>query len=80
MKSLKVYMGNLFSVFRTPTLTEELSHAIIARQREVIQREIEQIKMNHKVLESKAILAYLSDVSQEIISASSDPINSVTSR
>jgi len=59
-------ISRILSPFTSTPLTEELSYEIESKQREVIQNEIEQIKMNHRVMCSKAILAYLSRIAAEI--------------
>lgn len=58
--------------FATTSLTDELSYEIQSKQRELIQAEIEQIKMNHRVMCSKAILGYLSRISAELSSSSTN--------
>jgi hypothetical protein len=63
--------SRILSPFRTVTIEEELSHEILSKQRELIQNEIEQIKMNHRVMCSKAILGYLSRISAELSKESS---------
>jgi hypothetical protein len=64
-------LTRILNPFRTITIDEELSHEILSKQRELIQVEIEQIKMNHRVMCSKAILAYLSRIAAELSQSSS---------
>lgn len=48
-----------FSLFRHPTVAEELAIAIAKTRREIIQLELEGIKHEHNILQSKKRSSYL---------------------
>jgi len=68
---MTLLLTRILNPLRTITIEEELSHEILSKQRELIQVEIEQIKMNHRVMCSKAILGYLSRIAAELSQSSS---------
>ena len=69
-------LPRILRIIASPSIQDELANEIISKQREVIQNEIEQIKMNHRVMCSKAILYYLSGKALEHSSSPASPSQS----